>query len=242
MRADYDMARQLGEELLGLSERSDELPLHVLPHYAAGFTCFCLGELLRARSHLEEGIAHYNPAQRSIPVFRAGQDPGVACRFYAALTLWLLGYPDQALARAQDGLVLATELAHPFSNAFALVGVSMVERLRRDEQDVYDHAEATVNLSTEQGFPSWLALGTVMRGWALTALGQRRGRDDTVTPRYHGLACHWNRIVRAVFPGRPGRWVWRSQASRRGTRRPERGMGGDGADGRTLVESRGASP
>ena len=67
MRADYAMARQLGEELLGLPERSDELPLRVFPHYAAGFTCFCLGELLPARSHLEEGIAHYNPAQRRGP-------------------------------------------------------------------------------------------------------------------------------------------------------------------------------
>jgi predicted ATPase len=173
MRADYAMARQLSEELLGLAEGSDELPLHVIPHYAAGFTFFCLGELLPARSHLEEGIAHYNPAQRSSPVFWAGQDPGVACRVYAALTLWLLGYPDQALALAHDGLTLATELAHPFSEAFALVGVSFVEQLRRDVQEVYGHAEAAVTLSIEQGFPSWLALGTFLRGWALTALGQR---------------------------------------------------------------------
>jgi len=173
MRADYAMARQLGEELLGLTERSDELPLHVIPHYAVGFTCFCLGELLPARSHLEEGIAHYNPAQRRSPVFWAGQDPGVACRVYAALTLWLLGYPDQALAHAREGLALATELVHPFSHAFALAVVSMVERLCRDRQSVYDHADAAVTLSTEQGFPSWLALGTFSRGWALTALGQR---------------------------------------------------------------------
>jgi len=173
MRADLAMARQLGEELLGLAEQSDELPLHVFPHYAAGFTCFCLGELLPARSHLQEGIAHYNPAQRRSPVFWAGQDPGVACRVYAALTLWLLGYPDQALVRAHDGLALATELAHPFSEAFALAFVSMVERLRRDGQDVFDHAEAAVTLSTEHGFPSWLAAGTFLRGWALTALGKR---------------------------------------------------------------------
>ena len=45
MRADYALARQIGEELLALAERIEELPLHVIPHYAAGFTCFCLGEL-----------------------------------------------------------------------------------------------------------------------------------------------------------------------------------------------------
>jgi len=195
MRADYAMARQLGEELLGLPERSDESPLRVFPHYAAGFTCFCLGELLPARSHLEEGITHYNPAQRRSPLFWAGQDPGVACRFYVALTLWLLGYPDQASARAHDALALATELAHPFSEAFALAGVSMVEQLRRNGQDVYDHAEAAVNLSTEQGFPSWLAMGTFFRGWALTALGQR---EDGMIQLRQGLT-DWRAIGTELF-------------------------------------------
>jgi predicted ATPase len=173
MRADFAMARQLGEELLGLVKRRDELPLHVISHYATGFTCHCLGELPLARSHLEDGIMHYNRAQRSSPVFRAGQEPGVACRIYLALTLWLMGYPEQALARANDGLALAIELDHPFSNAFALAGVSLIERFRREGQDVYDHAEAAVTLSTEKGFPTWLALGTFLRGWALAALGQR---------------------------------------------------------------------
>ncbi|HEA66303.1 MAG TPA: hypothetical protein ENI07_05715 [Desulfobacterales bacterium] len=77
------------------------------------------------------------------------------------------------MARAHDALALSTELAHPFSEAFALASVSMVEQLRRDGQDAYDHAQAAVTLSTEQGFPSWLAMGTIVRGWALTALGQR---------------------------------------------------------------------
>ena len=174
MRADYATARQLGDELLGLSEQYDELVFHVIPHYAAGFTSFCLGDLLRARRHLEEGIANYDPVQRESPVYWAGQDPGVACRVYAALTQWLLGYPDEALARAQDGLALANELAHPFSEAFALVGASLIARLRRDSRKGYDNAEAAVILSSEHGFPSWLALGTLLRGSALMALGQKR--------------------------------------------------------------------
>ena len=37
---------------------------------------------------------------------------------------------------------------------------------------MYEHAEAAVALSTEQGFPLWAALGTSMRGWALALQGQ----------------------------------------------------------------------
>jgi predicted ATPase len=174
MRADFAMSQQLAEELLGLDRKSGELPLHVIPHYAAGFTYFCLGELSPAHTHLEEGIAHYNKTQRNHPVFWSGQDPGIACNVYAALTLWLLGYPDQALARAHDGLALAIELAHPFSHAFALAFVSIVEQVRRRRPEAYDHAEAAVILSTEQSFPTWLAAATILSGWALTGLEQQQ--------------------------------------------------------------------
>ena len=52
-----------------------------------------------ARQHLEDGIARYTPDQRRAPVLRIGYDLGGGCRGFAARTLWILGYPDQALAR-----------------------------------------------------------------------------------------------------------------------------------------------
>ena len=35
-----------------------------------------------------------------------------------------------------------------------------------------ERAEAVMALATEQGFPYWLAWGTMMRGWALAGEGQ----------------------------------------------------------------------
>ena len=94
VRPQLHTARELGETLLRLAQRTDDPALAVIAHYALGATWFCLGALPAARQHLEEGIARYTPDQRRAPVFRMGQDPGVACRVYAAMTLWLLGYPD----------------------------------------------------------------------------------------------------------------------------------------------------
>ena len=152
VRADLSLAHQLGEELLGLAEQRDETPLSVIAHGNLGIISYHLGELLAARRHVEEGIACYTPAQRSSPLFRAGFDPGVNCRGYAAMTLWSLGYPDQALARVHDALALATELAHPFSSARALTLAAWLYQFRREGQYVSDHADAAVALSTEQGF------------------------------------------------------------------------------------------
>ncbi len=188
-RPDLPMARQLGEELLGLAERRDEAPLYVMAHYALGFTCYLLGELLPARHHLEAGVAHYTPTQRTSPMFRAGQDPGVACHIYTALTLRVLGYPDQSLVCAHDALALATEVDHPFTSAFAHFFASMVYQFRGEGQQVYDHAEAAISLSIDQGFPFWLAIGTVLRGWALMTLGEV---EEGVSQMRQGLT-EWRR-------------------------------------------------
>jgi predicted ATPase len=148
-------------------------------------TSFWLGALPAARQHLEEGIARYRPDQRRAPVFRMGQDPGVACRIYAAATLWCLGYPDQALARVHEALALAHELSHPFSLAFARCFAAFVSQFRRDVQAVHAHAEATVALSTKQGFTQWAVQGTILRSWALALQGQ--GEEEIAQVR-QGIA------------------------------------------------------
>jgi predicted ATPase len=88
------------------------------------------------------------------------------------MTLWLLGYPEQALARLHDALTLAHTLSHPFSLAYTQCWAALVNQLRRDAPAVHAQAEATVTLSTEQGFTLWAAWGTSLLGWALAMQGQ----------------------------------------------------------------------
>ena len=108
------------------------------------------------------------------------------CHIYAALTLWSLGYPDQALARVRDGQTHASELAHPFSSAFALSFTAWVYQFRREGQDVSDQADAAVTLATEQGFAIYLALGTILQGWGLTTRGQA---EEGLRQMRHGLTA-----------------------------------------------------
>jgi class 3 adenylate cyclase/predicted ATPase len=165
-------ARELGETLLRLAQQAHDPALAVVAHYALGVTWLWLGALPAARQDLEEGLARYTPDQHRAPVFRIGQDLEVGCRAYAAMTLWLLGYPAQALAHIHEALALAHELSHPYSLAFARMGATHVYQWRRDVPAVHEHAEAAVALATEQGFAQWAASGTSMRGWALAMQGQ----------------------------------------------------------------------
>jgi predicted ATPase len=186
VRPQLRTARELGDTLLRLAQRTDDPALSVIAHYALGVTWFGLGALPAARQHLEEGITRYTPDQHRAPVFRIGLDPGVGCRIYTTMTLWLLGYPDQALARLHDALAWAHELLHPFSLAFARCFAAFVSQFLRDVPAVHEQVEAAVALSAEQGFPLWAALGTILRGWALAMQGQG---EEGMTELRQGIAA-----------------------------------------------------
>jgi predicted ATPase len=172
--------------LLRLAQHTHDPAFAVVAHYALGWTSLCLGALLAARQHLEKAIIHYTPDQRQAPAFRMGQDPGVACGAFAAMALWLLGHPEQALAHLNDALALAHELSLPISLAFVRCLAATVYQLRQDTSATYEYAEAAVALSTEQGFPQWVAMGTSLSGWALTMQGQ--GEEGMAQVR-QGLAA-----------------------------------------------------
>jgi predicted ATPase len=185
-RAQLHTAREIGETLLRLAQGGHDPACAVLAHYTLGVTWFWRGALPTARQHLEDGSAHYASDQRRAPMFRMGQDPGVSCRAYTAQTLWLLGYPAQALAPLHEALALAHALSHPFSLAWTRCMAAIVSQFRRDVLAVHEHAEAAVALATAQGFPQWAALGTILRGWALAMQG--RGEEGMVQIR-QGIAA-----------------------------------------------------
>ena len=70
-------------------------------------------------------------------------------------------------------------LAHPFSLAYACTSVPpCFISLRREGQAVQEQAESLIVLSRDQGFPMFVAWGTILRGWALAEQGTS-GRGDS---------------------------------------------------------------
>jgi len=133
--------------------------------------------------HLEQAITLYDPQKQRV---RALQDPGVGCLANAALTLQLLGYPDQALRRIQESLTLAQELSHSSSLAYALVQAVAVYPFRREVEATQEQGEALIALSHEQGFTLWEALGVTSRGWALAKQGRT---EEGIAQIRQGLAA-----------------------------------------------------
>jgi predicted ATPase len=175
IRGELNVGRELGEQLLTLAERVQDPALVLEAHHELWANLFDLGELSSAIIHTERGIELYNPQQHRRHAFLyGGHDPGVCGLRHAAMALWLLGYPDQALQRSREALALARELAHPFTLGFALYYSAWVHQQRGERQAVEERIEATITLATEQELTRWALQGAVLKGWLLAQQGKRQ--------------------------------------------------------------------
>jgi class 3 adenylate cyclase/predicted ATPase len=201
VRAEYQTALELGEQLLALAQSLNDPALLVAAYSALGDTLLWLGQFTASRNHCERGIALYDPRWQKTHVVSHGYALDVTCRCFGALALWYLGYPDRALTRSREAIGRARELAHPFTLAAALLLSDWLGMMRRDRQPISDESEA-IALMTEQGFAFALAFQTVLRGSKLVDEGQaeegitaiRWGIDASeatgatqLLPFFHGL-------------------------------------------------------
>jgi class 3 adenylate cyclase/predicted ATPase len=187
-RGEPHRARTLGEQLLSLAHQTHDSALLLEAHHTLWATLVSSGELVAARAHLEQGISLYDASQhRSHAALYGGHDPGVCCFSHAAWTLWMLGYPDQALRSIHEGLTLARELAHPASLAIALRWMATLQQSRQEKQAAREGAEACAALAGEQGFAPESAQAMILRGWALVEWG--RGTEEIVQ-MHQGLAAY----------------------------------------------------
>jgi predicted ATPase len=166
VRGEFLTARQLGEQLLGLAQKEHDPALLVVAYGTLGTTLFHLGEFGAARAHLEQSLALYDTQRHHSQVFLYSREPGVLGLRYAALVLWHLGYPDQALQKSAAACTLAQERSHPFSLAGARTQAAQLHQLRRERALTQEWAEAAITLAREHGFPLMLGQGAVLQGWA----------------------------------------------------------------------------
>ncbi|MGE0885280.1 MAG: protein kinase [Blastocatellales bacterium] len=176
----------LGNEFLNKVEGKSD-PAGLVAHRMIGCPLFCYGELRQARGRFEQILARYQPAEHRSLTWLYGNDVAMTGHSWLAWTLWLLGYPDQALEQSQAAIRLGREVSHAHSLAYALGFACYTHQSRREWQPALELAEAMMSLSAEQGFAMWLGWGTVLRGWALAERGEipeginelRRGLDSS---------------------------------------------------------------
>ena len=104
----------------------------------------------------------------------------------AALSLWLLGYPDRAVARLEDGLSLAHELHHPETLANILGDAVNLHLLRREVDVATERGALVLEVIRAHGFSEYYPTAAFVDGWTAVAAGQM---DEGIARIREGLAA-----------------------------------------------------
>jgi predicted ATPase len=141
-------------------------------HLFMGTTLALVDDLHTGLEHLDKALAYFRSQPYPAGRYRLGNNPGVVCLTTSGFILWILGYPDRGLERANEAIDLASSLEHPFTLAYGLFHAGYLHLWRREAELVHDRAERLLQLMAEHDFPIWRALGTCLLGAADTAMGQ----------------------------------------------------------------------
>jgi len=103
----------------------------------------------------------------------------IQSRYFAAIALWILGYPKNAMSKCSEAFAIAHELnARPVDVSLAKWYFAMLNLLLRDGQTAYLFADEANRLVIEHNYPNQ-AWSLQLRGWARAQLGEiEHGLDE----------------------------------------------------------------
>ncbi len=183
----HQRARDQAEQFLHLAAHQEDTAPLVVAHRSLGLSLYYMGEGIQARKHFVQSVALYDPQQHRTLAFTYAQDPGVVALMYDALTLWILGYPDQALRRSHEACTRAEDLAHPHTLAHTFAHLAIFHQYRQEREEAHRHAETATRVSREQGFPFWLGVALILQSWARATRPQPA---EQIASMHEGMAIY----------------------------------------------------
>ncbi len=196
LRMEFDKAVDLGERILVIADAEGDTSMRIDGHLVVGSTAAFMGDLRGGLEHLDIAIDLFEAHPRPTTGGRQGNDPRVACLTTGAFILWLLGYPDRAVGRANHAIELARTLDHPYTAAYARFHAGLLHHWRGEPEIVLEHAMRLREIADEYEFRIWSAVGSCLLGAAQTNLGQVETGLDEIR---QGMSAYQGMVSPPVF-------------------------------------------
>ncbi len=171
-------AQAVAIEFLERAERMGDSAAACEGHRIVGEMAYRLGDLTRARDHLEHGVRLYDAEAHRGNVQRYGQDSCLTNLLYLGWVLWLLGFPDRARKAQQQAVALAESSGRSFDVAWAHLFHTFLHVNLRDWKSGAETAAKVVAVCSEHGYGFWLAFGRCYQGLARMHLDASTGGGD----------------------------------------------------------------
>ena len=161
---DGDASRELATQFLSLAEKQDATAPLVVGHRLAGFSLTFTGNMKQGKTHFDQSISLYDPAEHRALATQFGQDARVTALGFRALGRWLLGYPAAAIADTDQALKDAREIGQFATSMLVLVITSFTNILCRNYSAAKALLAEVVPLADKKGALYWKALGMANEG------------------------------------------------------------------------------
>ena len=182
-----DVARELAMQFLATAEKQGTTVPLMMGHRLMGVSLMLTGNIAQGRRHLDEAITLYDPAAHRPLATRFIVDARVASLSWRARALWLLGYPDAALADADHALTDAREIGQAATLMLALFLASFTRIDCGNYTVATAEADELLALANEKTASQWKAQGMLNRGCLLVLTGKA---SDAVQMLNSGIAAH----------------------------------------------------
>ncbi|NNE34539.1 MAG: AAA family ATPase, partial [Rhodothermales bacterium] len=171
-RAELARADEYAREFYILAEQSGNSDLLLQSHLAMGNTQFILGKFEESLRHAMSVKTLYDPAQHESHLQRYGQNPRVTAMTCGTWATWIAGRPDEAMTICRETVEIAEATGNSFVRAISHHILPWLHYYRREPAAAAEEAGRLVTEATEGGYPVYMIIGMVLRGWGLSQTGQ----------------------------------------------------------------------
>jgi class 3 adenylate cyclase/predicted ATPase len=173
-RGELRSARKLAEQEISLAQKRNDIGDLMLGRWALGSVLFWMGEFASARQETEASLAIYDPVLIQAKIFSSQVSPVVNSNMLLCWSLWVLGYPDQAIERGDEAVREGRSSGHALSLSMALFWYGVV-RMYRGELDIASaYARELLNTATRYQIAYFTVCGTLLDGAIKVAAGDAK--------------------------------------------------------------------
>jgi class 3 adenylate cyclase/tetratricopeptide (TPR) repeat protein len=172
-----DVLRDYATQFLALAEKQRaKMPL-VIGHRLMGHFLLFSGEIDKGRAHYDKSLALYDPSERPF----GSVDARVSTLCFRSLALWVLGYPEAALADSSQALEYSRELGQAATLMHTLSITGLTYLFCGDHAAAKAVSDEVIPLADEKEAAFWKALGMMHQGCVLALTGKALNAVQAMT-------------------------------------------------------------
>ena len=178
---DGDAMRQLAAQFLTRAEKQAATVPLMIGHRLTGNSLLLTGEPSEGRAHFDQALALYDPTAHRPLAARFGQDIRVAILCNRSWALWLLGYPNAAIADSNQAIKDAREIGQAASLMYALLHALTTHVLRRNYATASTLADELIGLAEDKSAHFWRAIAILHQGCVSVEVGKEADAIRLIT-------------------------------------------------------------